>query len=177
MLCSQGTRETVPREKMNEHRPLPARTRSVQQGLRDAGLMVAVRELPESTRTAAEAAAAIGCEIGAIASSLVFIADDEPLLVMTSGRHRVDTDLLAKALGVGRIDMATAKQVRSMTGQAIGGVAPLGHPEPLPTLIDEALRDYETIWAAAGTPHTIMPLTFSELVALTNGTVRQVSRD
>jgi prolyl-tRNA editing enzyme YbaK/EbsC (Cys-tRNA(Pro) deacylase) len=156
---------------------LPARSQLVQQQLHDAGRTAIVRELPDSTRTAAEAAAALNCEVGAIASSLVFLADDVPLLVMTSGRHRVDTELLASSADAAKIEMATAKQVRTITGQAIGGVAPVGHPAAVRTVIDEALRDYGTIWAAAGTPHTVMPLTFDDLVALTRGTVCKVAED
>jgi prolyl-tRNA editing enzyme YbaK/EbsC (Cys-tRNA(Pro) deacylase) len=156
---------------------LPARSQIVQQHVSDAGFAVTVRELPDSARTAAEAAMALGCAVGAIASSLVFVADDQPLLVMTSGRHRVDTELLATSAGATRIEMATARRVREITGQAIGGVAPVGHPAAVRTLIDEALRDYDTIWAAAGTPHTVMPLTFDILIALTRGTVGKVAQD
>lgn len=162
---------------MTDDVQLPERSRIVQQHLIDAGLTSRVRELPDSTRTAAEAAATVGCEVGAIASSLVFLADDEPLLVMTSGRHRVDTDVLAGQVGATSITMANAKQVRTVTGQAIGGVAPVGHPSPVRTVIDEALADYETIWAAAGTPRTVMPLTFEQLVVLTNGTQVRVAAD
>ena len=103
---------------MSEDRDLPERSRIVQQHLRDAGLTAQVRELPDSTRTAAEAASALGCDVGAIASSLLFLADDQPLLVMTSGRHRVDTALLAKNVGADEVRMASAKQVRAVTGQA-----------------------------------------------------------
>lgn len=162
---------------MTDDQQLPARSQIVQRHLADAGLTAVVRELPDSTRTAAEAAAALGCEIGAIASSLVFLADGEPLLVMTSGRHRVDTGVLAKNTGADEVSMATARQVRDITGQAIGGVAPVGHPSRVRTVIDEALRDYETLWAAAGTPHTVMPLTFGELVMLTGGAVCGVAAD
>lgn len=161
---------------LDEHQ-LPERSRIVQQHLADAGLTARVRQLPDSTRTAAEAAAALGCEVGAIASSLLFLADDAPLLVMTSGRHRADPALLAAAAGAGTVAMATAKQVRTITGQAIGGVSPVGHPARLRTLVDEALRSYGTLWAAAGTPHTVVPLTFAELVALTDGTVVRVAAD
>lgn len=87
----------------------------------------------------------------------------------------MDTDLLAAQLAASRVEMASAKQVRAITGQPIGGVAPTGHPAPLRTVIDEALRDYETIWTAAGTPHTVVPLTFGELIALTGGTVLRVA--
>ncbi|SFS92654.1 YbaK/EbsC family protein [Saccharopolyspora flava] len=154
---------------MSDDLQLPERSRIVQERLSEAGLTAQVRELPDSTRTAAEAASALGCEVGAIASSLVFLADEQPVLVMTSGRHRVDTDLLARSIGAGEVRMASAKQVRAATGQAIGGVAPIGHPAPLRTFIDEALDDYPTIWAAAGTPHTIVPLDVDQLVKLTSG--------
>lgn len=156
---------------------LPERSRVVQEHLGRAGISTAVQELPESTRTAAEAASAVHCEVGAIASSLLFIADDEPLLVMTSGRHRADLDLLAAAVGVQQVRMATAKQVREFTGQAIGGVAPTGHPQPIRTLIDETLAEHSRIWAAAGTPHTVMPLTFDQLVTLTDGVTTRVAVD
>ncbi|HTR92789.1 MAG TPA: YbaK/EbsC family protein [Trebonia sp.] len=162
---------------MTDERQLPARSQIVRQHLVDAGVTAQVRELPDSTRTAAEAAAALGCEVGAIASSLVFLADGEPLLVMTSGRHRVDTGVLAKEAGANEVSMASAKQVRDITGQAIGGVAPVGHPARVRTVIDEALRDYATLWAAAGTPHTVMPLTLDDLVALTGGAIIRVAAD
>jgi prolyl-tRNA editing enzyme YbaK/EbsC (Cys-tRNA(Pro) deacylase) len=162
---------------MTDDQQLPARSRIVQQRLADAGLTVRVQELPDSARTAAQAAAALGCPVGAIASSLVFLADGEPLLVMTSGRHRVDTGLLAANAGVLEVAMAPADEVRRVTGQAIGGVAPIGHPAPLRTVIDEALREYEVLWAAGGTPHTVMPLTFDQLVSLTGGQPVKVASD
>jgi prolyl-tRNA editing enzyme YbaK/EbsC (Cys-tRNA(Pro) deacylase) len=162
---------------MTETPRLPERSRIVQQHLIDVGINARVREIPDSTRTAVEAASALGCDVGAIASSLLFLADDEPLLVMTSGRHRVDTEILADGVAATTIEMATAKQVRAITGQAIGGVAPVGHPAPLHTVIDEALGDYETIWAAAGTPHAVMPLTFDQLLAVTGGARLRVAAD
>jgi prolyl-tRNA editing enzyme YbaK/EbsC (Cys-tRNA(Pro) deacylase) len=164
-------------EQRDTDRGLPARSRIVQQHVTDAGLTALVRELPDSTRTAAAAASALGCEVGAIANSLVFLADGEPLLVMTSGRHRVDTNVLARSAGAGAVAMATAAEVRTATGQAIGGVAPVGHPAPLRTLVDKALRDYDTVWSAAGTPNTVIPLTFDDLVGLTSGEVCQVAAD
>lgn len=160
---------------MTDDEQLPERSRIVQQHLRDAGLTARVRELPDSTRTAADAAAALDCAVGAIASSLLFLADQEPLLVMTSGRHRVDTGILAEHIGAAAIEMAKAKQVRIITGQAIGGVAPVGHPARIRTVVDAALAEYETIWAAAGTPHTVVPLTFAQLVELTDGQQVQVA--
>lgn len=142
--------------------------------LRAAGIPGEIVVLPDSAATAAQAAAALGVEVGAIANSLVFWSDGEPLLVMTSGAHRVDTTALAERMGLQSIERATAQQVRDATGQAIGGVAPTGHPAPLPTVVDEALSTYPEIWAAAGTPHTVFPLTFDQLVALTGGRVARV---
>jgi prolyl-tRNA editing enzyme YbaK/EbsC (Cys-tRNA(Pro) deacylase) len=172
MLCQHG-RMT----EQAETAPLPERSRLVQEHVRAAGLASQVRELPDSARTAAQAAAALGCEIGAIGSSLLFLADDQPLLVMTSGRHRVDLDLLAAAVGAENVVMAPAATVREVTGQAIGGVAPVGHPSPVRTVIDAALRDYDVVWTAGGTPHTVMPMSFDELVALTGGDVVVVAAD
>ncbi|CAL9443911.1 hypothetical protein SUDANB121_02317 [Nocardiopsis dassonvillei] len=154
---------------------LPARSREVALALAAAGAPGRVRELAGSARTAADAAAALGCEVGAIANSLVFISDGEPVLVMTSGRHRVDTVALAVRWGRGELRRATPEQVRAATGQAIGGVAPVGHPAPLPTVVDEALGDHERVWAAGGTPHTVFPTTAAELVRLTGGTLLPVT--
>lgn len=149
---------------------LPASAQKVQDALAAAGIPADVRVLPDSTRTAAEAAAALGCEVGAIANSLIFMADGEPLLVMTSGAHRVDVAFLADRLGKQAIVRATAEQVRTATGQAIGGVAPIGHPAPVETVVDVDLQMFEQIWAAAGTPHSVFPTTFAELLTLTSGT-------
>lgn len=161
---------------MNDN-PLPERSRIVEKHLAAAGITAPIQELPTSTRTAVEAAEALGCEVGAIASSLLFVADDEPVLVMTSGRHRVDPVQLGAALGVEDVRLASAERVRSVTGQAIGGVAPTGHPEPIRTVIDETLQQHSTIWAAAGTPHTVMALTFTDLITLTKGTRVVVASD
>ncbi|WP_028048328.1 YbaK/EbsC family protein [Cellulomonas sp. URHD0024] len=148
---------------------LPVRSRLVATALAEAGVEGLVRELPDSARTAPEAAAALGVEVGAIANSLIFWADDEPLLVLTSGRHRVDTAALADRIGRSVIARATPDQVRAATGQAIGGVAPVGHPARVETIVDVALADYPQVWAAGGTPHTIFPTTFEELVRITGG--------
>lgn len=153
---------------------LPARSRLVHEALRAAGIAGEIVVLPDAASTAALAASALGVEVGAIANSLVFWSDDAPLLVMTSGAHRVDTTALAERLGRGDIRRATPDQVREATGQAIGGVAPTGHPAPLVTIVDEALAAYPEIWAAGGTPHTVFPLTYDELVRLTGGTVMRV---
>jgi prolyl-tRNA editing enzyme YbaK/EbsC (Cys-tRNA(Pro) deacylase) len=153
---------------------LPARSRLVAQRLAEEGIGGEIVVLPDAASTAALAAAALGVEVGAIANSLVFMSDGEPLLVMTSGAHRVDTAALAARLGRGKIGRATPEQVRAATGQPIGGVAPTGHPAPLTTIVDEALAGYAQLWAAGGTPHTVFPLTFDELVRLTGGTVAKV---
>ena len=154
---------------------LPPRSIIVTQHLADAGADVEIRVLPDSARTAAEAAAAIGCEVAAIANSLVLIADDLPILVMTSGGHRVDFDVLRESIHADEVAMAPASVVRDATGQAIGGVAPVGHPAPLRTYIDETLADHDVVWAAAGHPHTVMPLTFELLRALTRGEIIAVA--
>jgi prolyl-tRNA editing enzyme YbaK/EbsC (Cys-tRNA(Pro) deacylase) len=153
---------------------LPARSRIVHESLRAAGIGGDIVVLPDAASTASLAAAALGVEVGAIANSLVFWSDGEPLLVMTSGAHRVDTAALAERIGRESIRRASAEQVRGATGQAIGGVAPTGHPEPLQTVVDKDLAAYPEIWAAGGTPHTVFPMTFAELVALTGGSVVKV---
>jgi prolyl-tRNA editing enzyme YbaK/EbsC (Cys-tRNA(Pro) deacylase) len=157
---------------VTEH--LPTRSRLVHDSLRAAGINGDIVVLPDAAATAPLAAAALGVDVGAIANSLVFWSDGEPLLVMTSGAHRVDTAALASRLGRGAIQRATAEQVREATGQVIGGVAPTGHPAPLTTIVDEALAAFPEIWAAGGTPHTVFPLTFDELVRVTGGTVAKV---
>lgn len=150
---------------------LPARSRIVHDAIRAAGIDGDIVVLPDAASTAPLAAAALGVEVGAIANSLVFWSDGEPLLVMTSGAHRVDTAALARRLGRGSITRATPEQVREATGQAIGGVAPTGHPRPLTTVVDEELARFPEIWAAGGTPHTVFPMTYEQLVRLTGGTV------
>ena len=137
--------------------------------LRSLGVAGEVREFPSAVPTAAAAAEQLGCEVGAIANSLVFAADGSPLLVMTSGAHRVDTARLAKQLDVSSVDRADAKSVRAWTGQVIGGVGPVGHPEPIRTLVDNWLARHEVVWAAAGHPHAVFPTSFAELLRITGG--------
>ncbi|MER7798675.1 YbaK/EbsC family protein [Microbacterium sp. NPDC096154] len=146
----------------------------VAERLQQAGIPGRIVVLPVAAATAAQAAAALGVEVGAIANSLVFWCDERPLLVMTSGAHRVDTAALAQRLGRGRIARATAEQVLEATGQVIGGVAPTGHPAAIETIVDPALGAYPQVWAAAGTAHTVFPLSFEELVRLTDGRVERV---
>jgi prolyl-tRNA editing enzyme YbaK/EbsC (Cys-tRNA(Pro) deacylase) len=140
---------------------------AVEAALRAAGITPRVRVLPETAPTAAAAAEQIGCPVAAIANSLIFDAEGSPLLVLTSGAHRVDTAKLAAQLGIGKLSRASADFVRQHTGQVIGGVAPVGHPAPIRTLIDETLAGYPEVWAAAGHPHTVFRTTFDELVQLT----------
>jgi prolyl-tRNA editing enzyme YbaK/EbsC (Cys-tRNA(Pro) deacylase) len=149
----------------------------VRQALADAGATGQVRTLDDSARTAAEAASALGVGIGQIANSLVFAADGEPLLVMTSGRHRVDTAKVAAIVTAGKVKRADADFVREHTGFPIGAVPPLAHPRPLRTLVDTALADYDVVWAAAGHTHAVFATSFDELVRLTGGTPADVGAD
>jgi prolyl-tRNA editing enzyme YbaK/EbsC (Cys-tRNA(Pro) deacylase) len=126
--------------------------------------------LPDSVHTAALAAEALGCEVGAIANSLLFDAEGRPVLILTSGSHRVDTAKTADRIGVPRLRRATPEFVREHTGQVIGGVSPLGHPSPVPTWLDVALRRYDEIWAAAGHPAAVFSTTYDELLAMTGAT-------
>lgn len=123
--------------------------------------------LPDSVHTAALAAAALGCEIGAIANSLVFDVDGSPVLILTSGAHRVDTAKVAERIGVDALTRATPDFVKQHTGQVIGGVSPIDHPAPVPTWIDSWLRNHEVVWAAAGHPAAVFSSTFEELVTMT----------
>lgn len=128
--------------------------------------------LPESVHTAALAAAALGCEVGAIANSLLFAAtapsgDSEPVLVLTSGAHRVDTAMVAASIQVSGLNRATPEFVRQHTGQVIGGVSPIAHPQPIRTFLDPALQAYDEIWAAAGHPAAVFSTTYDELLAMT----------
>jgi prolyl-tRNA editing enzyme YbaK/EbsC (Cys-tRNA(Pro) deacylase) len=136
--------------------------------LEDHGINGQVHILSESARTAQEAADALGVEVGQIASSLIFqLLDGSPLLIITSGRHRVDTDLVARTLGVETLTRVDANYVKEKSGFSIGGVAPLGWISPATILIDQALNDYEIVWAAAGHPHAVYPTSFNELLACT----------
>ena len=147
----------------------------VRDALQRAGIATTILELSESTRTAAEAASAIGCEVAQIAKSLVFrSASGAPILVIASGRNRVDEHRLAAIAGE-PVERAPAEFVRSVTGFAIGGVPPAGHETRLLVLIDADLLAYEEIWAAAGTPHAVMRLTPDELRRLAGGRVADVA--
>jgi len=149
--------------------------RAVQDALESAGATGQIRILPDAVHTAAAAAQALGVEVAQIANSLIFDADGEPLLVLTSGAHRVDTAKVAALIGVAKLGRATPEFVREHTGQPIGGVAPVGHPKPVPTLVDTALAEYGEIWAAGGVPQAVFPTTYDELARLTSGTPADVA--
>ncbi|MCC7368247.1 MAG: YbaK/EbsC family protein [Chloroflexi bacterium] len=142
----------------------------VADALHAAGIDAEIRQTPASTRTAEEAAAAVGATVPRIVKSLVFLADGEPILALVSGSNRLDTARLGAALGksIARADAAT---VRAATGFAIGGVPPLGHTTPLPVIIDRDLTTFDVVWAAAGTPNAVFPVAPAELVRATGGTV------
>ena len=145
-------------------------------GARDArGEPCRVRVLPDAVHTAVAAAAALNVHVGQIVNSLVFDADGEPLLVLTSGAHRVDTAKIATAVGARHARRATPDFVRRGTGQVIGGVAPLGHPKPVRTLVDTALAQYDELWAAGGVPQAVFPITYTELVRITAGAPAEVA--
>jgi prolyl-tRNA editing enzyme YbaK/EbsC (Cys-tRNA(Pro) deacylase) len=136
--------------------------------LKELGINGEVHVLSDSARTAQEAADALGILVGQVASSIVFKLDDEsPLLVITSGRHRVDTKLVAEKLGIAKLHRVDADYVKEKSGFSIGGVSPVGWVNPATILIDEALNDYEVVWAAAGHPHSVYPTTYAELIKCT----------
>lgn len=146
----------------------------VRETLARLGATGEIKHLDDSARTAKEAADALGVEVGQIASSLIFLADGDPVLIVASGGHRVDTNKLSGVLDGATITKANADDVRNATGFAIGGVAPVGHPEPLRTVIDVALSQYDVVWAAAGHPHCIFPTSYDELLRITCGTAAEI---
>jgi prolyl-tRNA editing enzyme YbaK/EbsC (Cys-tRNA(Pro) deacylase) len=148
----------------------------VSDALKSKGISGRIKVLSESARSAAEAAAALGIEVGQIASSIIFkLHNEAPLLVITSGRHRVDTELVAKELSVDNLARVDADYVKELSGFSIGGVAPLGWLNPPAiTLIDLALNDYQVVWAAAGHPHAVFPTTYEELIKSTNAQAMKV---
>jgi prolyl-tRNA editing enzyme YbaK/EbsC (Cys-tRNA(Pro) deacylase) len=151
---------------------LSSSARRVQQALDEQGVQLQVQELPQSTRTAAEAAAAVNCLVGQIAKSLVLMtrSSGQPILAIVSGSNRLDEAMLGDRLGEG-VRMATADEVREKTGFAIGGVPPVGHLQALQTFIDQDLMEYDKIWAAAGTPRAVFQLVPEELVRITGGEI------
>ncbi len=156
--------------------PLSASAQKVQKALAALGMSFQVIELPDTTRSAAEAAQAIGCEVGQIAKSLIFQTSQthQPVLIIASGPNRVNEQKIGQLLGEA-IEKADADFVRQKTGFAIGGVPPIGHTETPRTFIDEALLQYNEIWAAAGTPHAVFRLAPADLLTMTGGQVVAVS--
>jgi prolyl-tRNA editing enzyme YbaK/EbsC (Cys-tRNA(Pro) deacylase) len=148
----------------------------VSDALKSKGIPGQIKVLSESARSATEAAAALGIEVGQIASSIIFkLPNESPLLVITSGRHRVDTELVAKELSVDNLARVDADYVKELSGFSIGGVSPLGWINPPAiTLIDLALNDYQVVWAAAGHPHAVFPTTYEELIKSTNAQAMKV---
>jgi prolyl-tRNA editing enzyme YbaK/EbsC (Cys-tRNA(Pro) deacylase) len=145
-----------------------AAVKRVAQALKDHQMAGQIKVLSDSARSAAEAASALGVEVGQIASSILFkLPDNSPLLVITSGRHRVNTDLVAKSLNLSELGRVDADYVKEISGFSIGGVAPIGWLNPATIIIDEALNDYEVVWAAAGHPHAVYPTTYNELITCT----------
>jgi prolyl-tRNA editing enzyme YbaK/EbsC (Cys-tRNA(Pro) deacylase) len=139
------------------------------------GLEPDVRRFPEGTKTAEDAARAIGCDVAQIVKSLVFMADDRPVLALTSGRNRVDTDALAGLAGASTVRRATPDEARAATGFAVGGTPPFGHPQPITTFLDVDLTAHDEVWAAAGTPDAIFRLSPEELLRVSRATEARFS--
>lgn len=156
---------------MTTEHPTITRFRDVHARLGGRGEVVI---LPDSVHTAALAAEALGCEVGAIANSLLFDADGSPVLILTSGAHRVDTAKAAAAIGIDALRRAKPEFVKQHTGQVIGGVSPIAHPAPVPTYLDPWLQQHDVVWAAAGHPAAVFSTTYAELLALTGATEIEV---
>lgn len=150
-------------------------TERVLEALNSFGLNADIKEFAESTRTAAEAAKAVGSEVGQIVKSLVFLAGQSPILALVSGANQVDTERLAAIAG-DPITRASAEVVREATGYSIGGVPPIGHATTVPTYCDAALQQYELVWAAAGTPNTVFAITPSDLIRITGARVVELAK-
>jgi len=141
----------------------------VEEAARQLGLSIDVRRFPQGTRTAADAARAVNCEVGQIVKSLVFVADGEPFLALTSGANRADVGKLAGLVGASEVRRASPEEARAATGFAIGGTPPFGHPAPLRVLVDRDLLAYEEVWAAAGAPDAVFELSPEELLRVSGG--------
>jgi prolyl-tRNA editing enzyme YbaK/EbsC (Cys-tRNA(Pro) deacylase) len=158
---------------MDQRRSAPDR---VQAALSAAGVVARIEEFPSSTRTAQDAAAAVGTSVGQIVKSLVFVAGGAPVLALVSGANRLDPARLAGLTGL-PIDKADADAVRQATGYSIGGVPPVGFLAPIPTFIDRDLLQYDVVWAAAGTPRHVFPIAPQELVRITGGRIAELASD
>jgi Cys-tRNA(Pro) deacylase len=142
---------------------------------RNAGLDIAVERFPAGTRTAADAARAVGCDVAQIVKSLVFIAGERPALALVSGINRVDLDKLARALGVDVARRADGDEAREATGFAIGGVPPFGHGRPVTVVVDRDLMAHDRLWAAAGMPDAVFPIAPEDLLRVSGGTVADLA--
>ena len=149
----------------------------VRAALAAAGVDAAIVRFAESTRTAQDAARAVGTSVGQIVKSLVFVADGRPILALVSGANRVDIAKLARLAGAARVEKASADATREATGFSIGGVPPVGHRGPLPVFVDEALLRYEVVYAAAGTPHAVFPVAPAALVRMASGAVGDIAEE
>jgi len=145
---------------------LPKASQKVVAAAAEAGLAIDVTEFPEGTKTAADAAAAIGCEVAAIVKSLVFVVDEEPVVALVPGDRRLDTDRLAEVAGGSAARRASLEEVRDATGFAAGGTPPFGHARALRVFADNALKRHDPVWAAAGTPTTVFPISIADLERL-----------
>ena len=154
---------------------LPRAAAAVVTAGRSHGLELDVREFPDGTRTAADAARAIGCQVDQIVKSMVFAADNEPVLVLTSGGNRVDVVKVGKQRSAAVVRKADAEEVRAATGYAIGGTPPFGHARHLPVLVDRHLTGFDVVWAAAGTPRHVFPISPGDLVRATGGQVADIT--
>lgn len=153
----------------------PRAAEFVERARAEHGLEIDVHEFPEGTKTAADAAAVVGCDVAQIASSLVFIADEEPVVVVTSGANRVSEDKLAAALGATSVRMAEAEEIKETLGWSIGGVPPICHDSEVPVLFDETLTAHEEVWAAAGTPAAVFPVAPDRLVEVAGARTADVA--
>ena len=157
---------------MSDHRAAAFAAR-----MRERGIVIEPREMDDTTHTAQDAAMALGCDVAAIVKSLLFVVgdgdDESHVLVLASGPRRVNTDLIAQLLGR-PVRMADAKTVKRVTGSSIGGVPPMGHPEPIPTIFDEGLLELDEVWAAAASAHSVFPIAPRYLAELTAATVARV---
>lgn len=149
--------------------------RKVAETLRALGVETEVVEFPQGTRTAQDAAAAIGTTVGQIVKSLLFLADGKPVLALVSGSNRLDVQKLGRLVGAGRVERADADTVRAITGYAIGGVPPVGHDQPLPVFLDQDLLQYDVVYAAAGTPQAVFAITPTRLLEITGAQVADLA--
>lgn len=156
---------------------LPTSVERVRAALAQRGLPVEILEFPESTRTAQDAAKAVGTSVGQIVKSLVFVAGGRPILVLASGRNRVDARKVARLAGTARVEKATAEIARAATGFSIGGVPPVGHLTVLPVYLDETLLAHPVVYAAAGTPHAVFAITPPDLARITRAVVGDIAEE